>query len=55
MPFIPLAFAGGGAKKIVDDAEDDKKSLLEFIDDKQVFPAQSKSPIEDKDTRFSDE
>jgi len=30
-------------------------SRLEFIDDKQVFPAQSKSPIEDKDTRFSDE
>lgn len=30
-------------------------SRLEFVDGKQVFPVQTKSPIEDKDTRFSDE
>mgnify|MGYP003134533653 FL=1 len=33
MAFNFLAFAGGGAKKIVEDAEEEKKSLLEFIDD----------------------
>lgn len=33
MAFNFLAFAGGGARKIVEDAEEDKKSLLEFIDD----------------------
>ena len=33
MAFNFLAFAGGGAKKIVEDAEEEKKSLLKFIDD----------------------
>ena len=33
MGFVPIAFAGGGAEKIVEDAAEDKENLLKFVDD----------------------